>query len=356
MSLAKKFLKAAGKDSNVSIMSNSEFRVKKIAYKTSVAVINAMMSGDIDGGVMPGTTVVCGDSRTFKSGYCLANVKSFLDEKPSGICLFYDSEFGSGGLFESYGIDQDRVIHIPFTTVEDLKISISNMLNEIAVGDDVIIYIDSIGMVASKKETEDAMDGKVVADMTRAKAINSLFRIITPQLTLKSIPLFVINSFYADMSSPYAEPILRGGKGIFLAADTILFVTRSQDKDAEGLHGWNFNYTAMKSRYVKEKSKFSLNVRYDQGINENSGLFDWAVECGIVYSEKQGFYKLNLVGWDGEKSWRRAALEAEPKFFSDLKKNDSLKKWVKDKYMLESKPLMSDDTDSVDEETGEIFE
>lgn len=356
MSLAKKFLKVAGKDSHVSVMSNSEFKLKKATYSTNIPVINTMMSGDMDGGVLPGITTICGDSRTFKSGYCLANVKSFLDAKPNGVCLFYDSEFGSGALFESYGIDQERVIHIPFTTVEDLKISMSNMLNETNVGDDVIIYIDSIGMVASKKETEDAMDGKIVADMTRAKAINSLFRIITPQLTMKNIPLFVINSFYADMSSPYAEPILKGGKGIFLASDTILFVTRSQDKDAEGLQGWNFNYTAMKSRYVKEKSKFSLNVRYDQGINENSGLFDWAVECGIVYSEKQGFFKLNLVGWDGEKSWRRSALEAEPKFFADLRKNESLKKWVKDKYMLESKPLMADDASSVDEDTGEIFE
>lgn len=356
MSLAKRLLKTLSKGTNAAVLSDSDFKIKKPVFKTSVSVINAMLSGDIDGGVMSGITQLVGDSRCFKSGFCLANVKAFLDEKPDGVCVFFDSEFGSGGLFESYGIDQERVIHIPFATVEELKIEISKLLDETTPEDDVIIYIDSISQVASKKETDDALEGKVVADMTRAKAINSLFRIITPVLTLKDIPMFVINSFYADTSSPYAEPILKGGKQAFLSSDTILFVTRSQDKDAEGLQGWNFNYTAMKSRYVKEKSKFSLNVRYDQGINENSGLFDWAVECGIVYSEKQGFFKLNLVGWDGEKSWRRSALEAEPKFFADLRKNESLKKWVKDKYMLESKPLMADDASSVDEETGEIFE
>ena len=247
MSLAKKFLEVAGKDSHASVMADSSFKIKTAVYKTNIPVINAMMSGDIDGGVMPGITTIVGDSRTFKSGFCLANVKAFLDEKPNGVCLFYDNEFGSGALFESYGIDQTRVVHIPFTTVEDLKISIANMLEQTEVGDDVIIYIDSIGMVASKKEAEDAVDGKVVADMTRAKAINSLFRIVTPHLTMKNIPFFVINSYYADTSSLYAEPIIKGGKGIFLASDTILMVTRSQDKDAEGLQGWNFNYTAMKT-------------------------------------------------------------------------------------------------------------
>lgn len=356
MSLAKRLLKSLSKGTNAAVLSDSDFKIKKPVFKTNISVINAMLSGDIDGGVMSGITQLVGDSRCFKSGFCLANVKSFLDEKPEGVCIFFDSEFGSGGLFESYGIDQDRVIHIPFSTVEELKIEISKILDETTPEDDVIIYIDSISQVASKKETEDALEGKVVADMTRAKAINSLFRIITPVLTLKDIPLFVINSFYADTSSPYAENIIKGGKQAFLSSDTILFVTRSQDKDAEGLQGWNFNYTAMKSRYVKEKSKFSLNVRYDQGINENSGLFDWAVECGIVYSEKQGFFKLNLSGWDGEKSWRRAALESDPAFFNDLRKNKTLKEFVKNKYQLESKPLLAGETEEViDDETGEVL-
>ena len=37
--------------------------------------------------------------------------------------------------------------------------------------DRVIIVIDSIGNIASKKEMEDALDEKSVADMSRAKAL-----------------------------------------------------------------------------------------------------------------------------------------------------------------------------------------
>ena len=356
MSLAKRLLKVVKNNPHAASLADSAFKSKSAVYQTSIPVINTMLSGDMDGGVMSGITMVVGDSRCFKSGFCLANVKAFLDEKPEGVCIFFDSEFGSGGLFESYGIDQDRVIHVPFANLEELKFSIVQMLEDVQQGEDVIIYIDSISQVASKKETEDAIDGKSVADMTRAKAMNSLFRIITPSLTLKNIPLFAINSFYADTSSLYAEPIIKGGKQVFLSADTILMVTRSQDKDAEGLQGWNFNYTAMKSRFVKEKSKFTLNVRYDQGVNENSALFDWAMQAGVVYSEKQGFYKVNMSGWDNEKSWRRSALEADPQFFPALKANPTLKKWVRDTYMLESKPLMQGEKEeSIDEATGEVL-
>ena len=39
----------------------------------------------------------------------------------------------------------------------------------------------------SIKETQDALDGKEKADMTRAKTLKSLFRIVTPQFTLKEI-------------------------------------------------------------------------------------------------------------------------------------------------------------------------
>lgn len=355
MSLTKKFLKVASKNPNVSVLADSVFKHKEAVYSTHVPVINAMMSGDIDGGAAAGITMVVGDSRCFKSGFCLANVKSFLDEKPNGVCLFFDSEFGSGSLFESYGIDQDRVVHVPFTNLEELKFTLVQMLEEVERGEDVIIYIDSISQVASKKEVEDTLDSKSVADMTRAKQMNSLFRMITPVLTMKSVPLFCINSFYADMSSPYAEAIIKGGKQVFLSCDTILMVTRSQDKDTEGLNGWFFNYSIMKSRFVKEKSKFSVNVRYDSGINENSSLFDWALESGIVYSEKQGFYKLNMVGWDGEKSWRRSALESEKQFFKDLKSNNTFKQWVRDKYKLESKALVQTEESEVDEDTGEVI-
>ena len=56
-----------------------------------------------------------------------------------------------------------------------------------------------MGNLASKKEVEDAEAGKSVADMSRAKAFKSLFRMVTPHLTLKDIPLIVVNHTYKEI-------------------------------------------------------------------------------------------------------------------------------------------------------------
>jgi len=72
------------------------------------------------------------------------------------------------------------VIHTPIMNIEDLKFDVIAQLEEVKKGDKLIIVIDSIGNLASKKEVEDAKDQKAVADMTRAKQLKSLFRMVTP--------------------------------------------------------------------------------------------------------------------------------------------------------------------------------
>ena len=86
--------------------------------------------------------------------------------------MFYDSEFGTPQkYFETFDVDMDRVLHTPITSVEELKIDIMNQLQDISAEDKVIVIIDSIGNLASKKEVDDSIEGKTVADMTRAKGI-----------------------------------------------------------------------------------------------------------------------------------------------------------------------------------------
>ena len=72
-------------------------------------------------------------------------------------------------------------------------------MNNIERGDHIIVLVDSVGNLASKKEVEDALEGKSVADMTRAKQMKSLFRMITPHLTIKDIPMVVVNHTYKEI-------------------------------------------------------------------------------------------------------------------------------------------------------------
>ena len=176
-----------------STLTDSKIYTKKDMIPTSVPMINVALSGTVDGGITPGLTMLAGPSKHFKTGFALLLASSFLKKYKDGIVLFYDSEFGTPqDYFNTFNIPFDSVVHTPITDVEELKFDIMQQLKNIERGDKVMIVIDSIGNLASKKEVEDALDGKSVADMSRAKQLKSLFRMITPHLTLKDIPMAVI--------------------------------------------------------------------------------------------------------------------------------------------------------------------
>ena len=293
------------------------------------------------------------------TNYCLSLMKDFLDQKPNGVAIFMDSEYGAKSSFASFGIDTERVIHYALENIEDLKFKMTQALDEIEEGEEVFIFIDSISQIASKKEVENALNENAAADMTRARELNSFFRIITPKLQIKKIPCFAINSYYDSMVNQYQESTIKGGKQVLLSSDVVLMVSRSQVKDEDkSLKGWSFNYAAYKSRYVQEKSKFSLVVTYEGGIDKNSGLFDLAVDSGFLKSEKQGFYIINLPGQITEKNLRRKDIEENYQvFFDALIKNKDFKEYTTKKYALETGELLRENSDSVviDPETGEVM-
>lgn len=196
---------------DTSVLANSKFFAKKDMIPTSIPVINVALSGRLDGGLTPGLTMWAGPSKHFKTAFSLLMAKAYLDKYEDGVVLFYDSEFGTPqSYFDSFGIDTARVIHTPITDVEQLKFDVMLQLNNIERGEHVIIVIDSIGNLASKKEVEDALDGKSVADMSRAKQMKSLFRMVTPHLTMKDIPMVVVNHTYKEIGL-YPKDIVGGG-------------------------------------------------------------------------------------------------------------------------------------------------
>lgn len=355
-SLMSRMLKNAGQ--YAAILTTSPFAEKKVLCSTNVPMINVMLSGKLDGGLKAGLTQVVGDSRTFKSVFCLVQVKAYLDEYPDAVCILLDNEFGSAQYFSTVGIDTDRVIHCPVTDVEALKNTVMTMLEGIGPGDKMIFFLDSLSQLASLKETEDAIEGKVVADMTRAKMINSFFRMVTPRFVMKDLPFLFINSFYEDISNKYADKLLKSGKQAFLSSDTIVFVTRSQVKEkGEELRGWSFNYRIMKSRTIKEQSKFELEVLYDGGININSGLFELALESGFIVSPKQGWYLIKLPGMIDKKETnvRKSDIEDNQAFFDALVKNNDFASYVHNLYALEGSALLETNVVRfVDPTTGEV--
>jgi RecA/RadA recombinase len=258
---------------------------------TTVPAINIALSGKINGGFVPGLTIWAGPSKHFKTSFSLLMAKAYMDKYSDAVMLFYDSEFGTPqAYFDSFGIDTSRVLHTPITDVEQLKFDIMHQFEEIKRGDRVIVVIDSVGNLASKKEVEDALKQNSAADMTRAKQLKSLFRMVTPHLNLKDIPLIVVNHTYQTQEM-YSKAVVSGGTGIYYSADNIFIIGRQQEKDGKDITGYNFIINVEKSRFVKEKSKIPIEVSWDKGISKWSGLMDMALESGHVIKPKVGWFQ-----------------------------------------------------------------
>ena len=317
------------------ILSESKFFKKKDMIPTSVPIINVALSGRLDGGLTPGITMWAGPSKHFKTAFSLLMAKSYLDKYPDAALLFYDSEFGTPqSYFDSFGIDTKRVVHTPLTDVEQLKFDIMQQLSNVDRGDHLIIVIDSIGNLASKKEVDDALDGKSVGDMTRAKQLKSLFRMVTPHLNLKDIPLIVVNHTYMEIGL-YPKAIVGGGTGAMYSADNVYILGRQQEKEGTEIVGYNFIINVEKSRYVKEKSKIPVSVSFDGGLSKWSGLLDVALESGHVIKPSNGWYSKvdKETGVIEDKKYRLKDTDSKD-FWLPILTNKTFYDFIKNKYSI----------------------
>jgi len=316
---------------------------------TDVPMVNVALSGSVDGGIAPGLTVLAGPSKHFKTSFALLIAGAYLKARPDSVILFYDSEFGSPqSYFEQFGIDPERVLHTPIANVEELKFDLIGQLEELDRNDDVIIVIDSIGNLASKKELDDALDEKSVADMSRAKALKGLFRMATPYLTMKNIPLLAINHTYKEIGL-FPKDIVGGGTGIYYSADNIWILGRQQDKKGTEIQGYHFVINVEKSRYVKEKSKIPITVSWDGGVRNYSGLLDVALAGGYVTKPSNGWYaKVDMeTGEVGGKVRYDQTLEKE--FWEPIFAETDFKEFLKKQYSIGYKSEVDMD-DIVDNE------
>lgn len=331
------------------VLSDSTLFNEKDMITTEVPMINVALSGSLEGGLAPGITTIAGPSRYFKSNFALLLAKAYLSKYPKdGAILLYDTEFGTPkSYFDAFKIDMDKVIHTPVTDVEVLKHDIMTQLASIKKGDHVIIVIDSLGTLASKKEVDDALEGKSVADMTRAKALKSLFRMVTIHLRLKDIPMIVVNHTYKEIGL-YPKDIMGGGTGLMNNSDTVWFMGRQQEKDGTELQGYNFIINVEKSRFVREKSRIPISVTFDGGIATYSGLLETALESGHVTKP--------LVGWYLKKGDTKKVREADTltkEFWESILEEVEFQNFVKKKYEVAYGDILKTCTVVADETDGE---
>jgi RecA/RadA recombinase len=323
-----------------SILESSKYFIKQDMISTQIPILNVALGGQLDGGFVPGLTLWAGPSKHFKSMFSLLMAKSYMDKYPEAPMIFYDCEFGTPfSYFESLGIDKTRVLHVPIMNMEEFKFDCMQQLENLERGDRIIFVIDSLGNMSSKKEMDDALDGKSVQDMSRAKQMKSIFRMITPYLNRLDIPMIAVNHVYSE-SGMFPKTIISGGTGIYLSSNTIFIVGRQQAKDGTDITGYNFIINVEKSRYVKEKSKIPIEVSFEGGISKWSGLLDVALESGHVIKPSNGWYSRSMVTED--RKWRKKETDCK-EFWFPIITSKSFNDYIKTTYQVSNGNIIKDD-------------
>jgi RecA/RadA recombinase len=358
MSLLEK-LKKNSTIKETEILNKSKFFAKKDMIQTSVPMMNVALSGSLEGGLTPGLTVFAGPSKHFKTAFSLLLAKAYTDKYPDAVVLFYDSEFGSPqAYFDNFGIDTGRILHTPITDIEQLKFDLMSQINNIERGEHIIIVIDSVGNLASKKEVDDALEGKSVADMTRAKQMKSLFRMVTPHLTIKDIPMVVVNHTYSEIGL-FPKQIVSGGTGLYYSADNIFIIGRQQEKEGTEVVGYNFIVNVEKSRFVREKSKIPVEVTFEGGISKWSGLLDVAIAGGFVIKPSNGWYSA-VNKETGEVSDKKLRLKDTytKEFWLPIITSQLFRTYIEDSYRMAGGEMLgrSFDDAEIDEEFNNASE
>jgi len=330
------------------ILTESKFFGDKDLIQTSVPAVNVALSGKLDGGLTPGLTVFAGPSKHFKTAFAMLLAKAFQDKYKDGVILFYDSEFGAPqSYFETFDIDTNRVVHSPISDIEQLKHDIMQQLNGVERDDHIMIIVDSVGNLASKKEVEDALEGKSVADMTRAKQMKSLFRMVTPHLTIKDIPAIVVNHTYKEIGL-FPKDVVSGGTGIYYSADNIFIIGRRQQKTGTDVTGYEFVINVEKSRFVREKSKIPVAVTWEDGISKWSGLLDMGLESGHVIKPSNGWYQKIDPDTGEVADVKVRAKDLGKDFWLPILSDKRFSDWVQKRYTIGSVEMMGEEVSDED--------
>ncbi len=265
-------------------------------FDTGCYALNAFCcDGDIFGGIPFGKReAFSGESSTAKSFFGAHILKSFLDIYDDAMVILFETEGSSiKQQAEEIGIDMDRVIIEPVSIVEETHKLFLKYIDKLEADyfktkerTKVLFVIDSLGMLSSKKEVDDKRADKDVSDMTRAKAIKSMYRAISLKLSLLGTSLITINHTYANTGGYGDSQIESGGSGFAYSGDVRFFLQKKQKKTGTIQTGIIITAKIKKSRWIKENQKIEINLDFEKGLNRNSHLIEWANILGMLEADE----------------------------------------------------------------------
>jgi RecA/RadA recombinase len=286
---------------------------------TGSYIFNALLSGSIYGGLASNKiTAIAGESATGKTFFLMGIVKNFLDKNPNAGVIYFESESAiTKQMIVDRGIDPDRMVIMPVTTVQEfrtdsLKVLDGYLLQPESKRQPLFLCLDSLGMLSTTKEVEDTADGKETRDMTRAQVLKAAFRVLTLKLGRAKVPMVVTNHTYDVVGSMFPQKEMGGGSGLKYAASSIIYLSKKKEKDGTEVIGNIIHCKNHKSRLTKENKMVDVRLTYDKGLDKYYGLLELAEKYGIF---KKVSTRFELP--DGSKQFGKTILNDPLTYFTD---------------------------------------
>lgn len=275
---------------------------KKTFISTGVYLVDAALSGRLLGGGVATNriSVFAGESGAGKSFLAYSVAKNAQKE---GYSIIYIDTERSVDLEDipKYGVDnsQDKFRLIRSNKVEDINMTLTQLIDELKKqkmnGVEIpklMLVLDSLGQMASNKEKEDLLKGSLKQDMTKAKAIGSMFRSINDDLGFLDIPMIVCNHTYLTMDL-FPKSVMKGGLSLLYTASVVGFMSKSKLKTGQedsmdlGKSGITVLFKTEKNRLAKPK-KIRFDISFATGMNPYTGLEEF---CRPEYFNTVGIAK-----------------------------------------------------------------
>lgn len=269
----------------IPIQIEKEVKERKF-ISTGVYLLDAALSAKMLGGGIATNriTAFAGESGSGKSFLAYSCSKHAQKEGYSVIYIDTEQAVDLEDL-PKFGLDSslDKFRLIRSNKVEDVNMVLTQLIDELKeqklAGFElpkIMIVLDSLGQMASNKEKADLLKGDIKQDMTKAKALGSMFRSINTDLGYLDIPLLVCNHTYLTLDL-FPKSVLRGGNGLLYSASVIGFMSKSQLKTGQeddmdlGASGISVLFKTQKNRLAKPK-KIRFDISFANGMNPYTGL------------------------------------------------------------------------------------
>lgn len=272
-------------------------------------VLNKIISGSFLRGIPQGRiTTLAGPSASGKS-FVLGNIIREA-QKAGAYCLVVDSENALDDDFVSaIGANPEEDYgYVGVSTIAQVQKTVSAFIKGYKkdygndeTGPKVVIFIDSLSMLATDSELENYEKGVQKGDQgQRNKQLKAMLKLFVQDIKALNIAIVTTCQVYKNQDLLNGEGNWIVPDAVRYAASQIVLLTKLKLRDtgAKDVSGIRMKCEGFKTRFTKPFQSVTIEVPYETGMDPYNGLLDIAVDMGVLV--KKGS-RVALAGDDS--SW-----------------------------------------------------